>query len=98
MTSLQRPPRCKKNHPPPPEPPTATVNSGGGGRGRGQTQELKKPRKNAADFTREREEARKKEAQEKKKKQVQEEHFEGKCEHKRFISVAKYQFSFRFTK
>ena len=48
----------------------------GRGRGRGQTQELKKPRKNAADFTREREEARKREEEEK-KKQGEEDHFEG---------------------
>lgn len=48
----------------------------GRGRGRGQTQELKKPRKNAADFTREREEAQKKEEQERKKKAVEDEHFE----------------------
>ena len=50
----------------------------GRGRGRGQTQELKKPRKNAADFTREREEARKKEKEAlEKKKQAEEQHFEG---------------------
>lgn len=49
----------------------------GRGRGRGQSQELKKSRKNAADFTREREEARKREAEEK-KEQVEEQHFEGK--------------------
>lgn len=49
----------------------------GRGRGRGQTQELKKSRKNAADFTREREEARRREAEEK-QRQAQEEHFEGK--------------------
>ena len=61
-------------------PPTGTTHSysklRGRGRGRGQTQELKKPRKNAADFTREREEARKKEALER-KKQAEEQHFEG---------------------
>ena len=61
-------------------PPTGTTHSysklRGRGRGRGQTQELKKPRKNAADFTREREEARKKEALEK-KKQAEQQHFEG---------------------
>ena len=60
--------------------PTGTTHSysklRGRGRGRGQTVELKKPRKNAADFTREREEARKKEALEK-KKQAEEQRFEG---------------------
>ena len=60
--------------------PTGTTHSysklRGRGRGRGQTQELKKPRKNAADFTREREEARKKEVLEK-KKQAEQQHFEG---------------------
>ena len=61
-------------------PPTSATHSysklRGRGRGRGQTQELKKPRKNAADFTREREEARKREEEEK-KKQGEEDHFEG---------------------
>ena len=52
----------------------------GRGRGRGQTQELKKPRKNAADFTREREEAKMKEEQERRKKAAEDEHFEGEQE------------------
>ena len=52
----------------------------GRGRGRGQTQELKKPRKNAADFTREREEAKRKEEQERRKKAAEDEHFEGEQE------------------